>query len=132
MSTDRHVLHSEHRKLKRTAVLICILLAGPSCSGSASRGQEDSSMAPRPYSRAAGYKRIDSSSFHLSMSDGTRIAVNLHLPASLEDDKKIPAILHQTRYWRSLKIKFPARWFVDGHFVVGGTIKKYFVQRGYA
>jgi len=47
----------------------------------------------------AGFPRLRS--FYLPMSDGVRIAIDLWLPAGLETGRKIPAILHATRYWRA-------------------------------
>jgi hypothetical protein len=55
----------------------------------------------------ATYKGIFSSSRYLTMRDGVKIAVDLSLPAGLKDGERIPAILRQTRYFRSLDIGWP-------------------------
>ena len=47
------------------------------------------------------------------MRDGVKIAVDLSLPAGLKDGKRIPAILRQTRYFRSLDIGWPLSWLYD-------------------
>jgi len=87
---------------------------------------------PSPYGRAPEFAHIKSSSFYLPMSDGTELAVDLHLPRDLEAGQRIPTILHQTRYWRSLDIRFPFDRFVDGRFLLWGSYRRYFVSRGYA
>ncbi len=90
------------------------------------------SDGPAPYDRAPEYEAISSVSFYLPMQDGIRLAVDLHLPQDLEPGQRLPAILHQTRYWRSLDIRFPFSRFVDGRFLLWGGYRRYFVSRGYA
>ena len=63
-------------------------------------------MAQHP----ATFKGISTSSRYLTMRDGVKIAVDLSLPASLKDGERIPAILRQTRYFRSLDIGWPLSW----------------------
>lgn len=92
----------------------------------------ETSGGPVPYGRAPEYAEIHSSSFYLAMSDGTDLAVDVHLPRGLEPGQRIPTILHQTRYWRSLDIRFPFDLFVDGRFLLWGSYRRYFVSRGYA
>ena len=41
-----------------------------------------------------------SSSLHLEMEDGVRIAVDVHLPQGYRGGDEFPAILERTRYWR--------------------------------
>ena len=66
------------------------------------------------------------------MSDGTRIAIDVHLPSDVDETAQLPTILHQTRYWRSVDIRFPFDRFVDGRFVLWGGYRRHFVERGYA
>jgi len=47
------------------------------------------------------FKGVVHRSFYLTMRDGVKIAVQLVLPKDLPADKKIPAILTMTRYWRA-------------------------------
>lgn len=47
------------------------------------------------------YKAVVQRSFYLTMRDGVKIAVQLVLPKDLPADKKIPAIMTMTRYWRA-------------------------------
>ena len=44
---------------------------------------------------------------YLTMRDGAEIAIDLFLPKGLEPGTKIPAIVHQTRYWRGLDLRWP-------------------------
>lgn len=89
---------------------------------------------PHPYSRDAEYRDITASSRYLTMRDGVRIAVDLYLPADLPEGNRIPTILHQTRYWRSVELIPPARFFFEGLRGQGrfGRMKRYIVERGYA
>jgi hypothetical protein len=53
----------------------------------------------------AGLPRI--SSLYLTMSDGTRIAVEVALPKDLRPGQKIPVLIKGTPYWRSPQLTFP-------------------------
>src|SRR5206468_7311692 len=55
---------------------------------------------------------VRTSSFHLAMRDGVRVAVDLSLPVGLEADAKIPAILYQTRYFRAFQFRWPLSLFL--------------------
>ncbi len=44
---------------------------------------------------------------YVTMRDGVRLAVDVHLPADLEPNTKVPTILRQTRYFRGLELR---RW----------------------
>ena len=72
---------------------------------------------------------IDTHSFYLTMRDGTRIAVDLHLPKQLPKCEKLPTILRTTRYLRSVEI-----WPIFRS--LAGWPKKdmprFFVANGYA
>ncbi len=79
------------------------------------------------------YKGYKYSSFYLEMRDGIKIACDLYLPKKLEEDAKIPAILQQTRYVRSMRAKFPLNLFI--HPVLASVSEEeieYFTKRGYA
>ncbi|UCD59316.1 MAG: CocE/NonD family hydrolase [Candidatus Hydrogenedentota bacterium] len=71
---------------------------------------------------------MESSSFYLTMRDGVKIAVDLHLPDGLPEGAKIPTILYQTRYIRSLEFRWPFSLFKRGP---NKTIAR-FVSHGYA
>jgi putative CocE/NonD family hydrolase len=117
------------------SVLLALALGCASASATEHLGPSEGgqlSQRPRSYSRKIEHEEIESHSVHVQMSDGVRLAVDVHLPKALTTRQRAPAILHQTRYWRSLAIRFPASLFADGYFIAGGRTKKYFVQRGYA
>jgi len=63
---------------------------------------EQSVEFPLPYAPPARYPKVLRSARYIPMSDGVRIASDLYLPGPLEEGAKIPAILLQTRYWRSV------------------------------
>jgi hypothetical protein len=70
------------------------------------------------------------------MRDGVRIAINLHLPAGLTGGERLPTILHQTRYYRSMELRWPLRMFFAGkpfhHIALIARCRKRFVASGYA
>lgn len=88
--------------------------------------------APRPYAKPALYKGIKKTSQYIKMRDGVLIAIDLYLPANLKPTDKIPAILHQTRYWRAPHIRFPFSLFIDPLKGSLGDFIKAFVAHGYA
>lgn len=78
---------------RRTGVLIaCICLLGIAARGGDPEG-------------ATGRPRL--SSLYVPMRDGVRIAIDLWLPKGLGPDRKIPAILRATRYWRAQDVVPP-------------------------
>lgn len=79
------------------------------------------------------YKGYKYSSFYLEMMDSIKIACDLYLPKGLEKDAKIPTILQQTRYVRSMRAKFPLNLLVHPVLAsVGEDEIEYFTKRGYA
>ncbi len=84
--------------------------------------------AQRPV-RKPTYLGVASTSRYLTMRDGTRLAADIFLPKGLKDGTRIPAIVIQTRYVRSMQYIFPLSIFLRGRF--HRTIR-YFVRRGYA
>ncbi|MGV0742708.1 CocE/NonD family hydrolase [Mycolicibacterium sp. XJ870] len=75
-------------------------------------------------------------SCYLMMRDGTQIAVNVYLPASLVTGARLPTILHQTRYYRAMELRRPLRTFLGGrpfhHIPATAKSRKRFVGNGYA
>ncbi len=80
------------------------------------------------------YPDIKNRSFYLTMRDGVKIAVDLTLPKGLPAAEKIPALLVQTRYWRSREFRVPFKWFIpNGSMTPKEMDARYFFgQRGYA
>ncbi len=64
----------------------------------------------------AGYKRITAQ--YVTSGDGTKLAVELWLPANLAAGKKIPALIKATPYWRARELtwigKGLATWLAPG------------------
>jgi putative CocE/NonD family hydrolase len=65
------------------------------------------------------------------MRDGVKIAMDLHLPKGLKEGAKIPTVLFQTRYVRSIEYRWPFSLFMDKEMESGDTIEM-FVLHGYA
>jgi len=53
------------------------------------------------------YHGVVKRSIYLTMRDGVKIAADVYLPRDLRPGEKLPAILSQTRYWRSVHLYFP-------------------------
>lgn len=87
---------------------------------------------PYDYKALQEYKGIKETSLYLTMRDGTKLAANVYLPKGLKEGEKIPAILYQTRYWRSIGF----RWPLNSMFELIPTVPNYnvkeFVKNGYA
>ncbi len=70
------------------------------------------------------------------MRDGVKLALDLYLPEKLAQGEKIPAILHQTRYFRSMELRWPWRTLLGGapfdHTGLYAKRRKRFVKQGYA
>ncbi|HTO69780.1 MAG TPA: CocE/NonD family hydrolase [Myxococcota bacterium] len=109
------------RRLARLACALALLAAAPSRAGDASwRGlDERSDQHNSVYTRK---------SFYVEMRDGTPIAVDLWLPEGAGESAKLPAILRQTRYWRSAQLRLFVRPFRGGP----EELAKRFLARGYA
>lgn len=70
------------------------------------------------------------------MRDGVRIALDLYLPAGLTSGERLPAIVHQTRYYRSVELRGPLRMLFGGkpfqHIAADKQRRRRFVAEGYA
>ncbi len=116
--------------LTRYKKLLLLLLTFTACttpsilSNKTASDKQWHSYSPAPYP----YSDYTVSSNYLTMSDGVKIAIDLYLPASLEQEKKIPTIVWQTRYYRSWEGRLPFGLFVSGpHSITEG-----FIKSGYA
>ena len=74
------------------------------------------------------YHGIVRTSRYLTMRDGVKIAIDVNLPEGLKRGEKIPAILHQTRYYRSYDVGWRIRFLTRNW----PSLRKVFVPRGYA
>jgi putative CocE/NonD family hydrolase len=75
------------------------------------------------------FKRVKRRSLYLTMPDGVKLAVDVYLPRN-GDGKKLPAILAQTRYYRSLDLRWPFKMFLPDSLY--WKMRRGFLARGYA
>jgi len=125
--------------LKALFICAAACLLAFACAHALKAGIHDSNWyagTEADYSREAEYSGMAYSSHYISMRDGVRIAVDLYLPKGLKDGARIPAILHQTCYMRSIQLRWPFRIFLGGkpfdHTFLYAKRREYFVRRGYA
>lgn len=72
-------------------------------------------------------------SLYVTMRDGVKIAVDVHLPATLAPGARVPAILRQTRYFRGVAFRPPwDRLPIDWLFDHPARTRRRFLERGYA
>ncbi len=81
--------------------------------------------------RVRGRVTTKRTSFHLTMRDGVRIALDLHLPTGSGIPERMPSILRQTRYLRSLEPRWPFGTRVAGVFDLYAHTRQIFLQAGY-
>ena len=72
-------------------------------------------------------QEVRTTSEYITMRDGTRIAVDVHLPTTRAPDERLPALLELTRYWRASEdpatgVRRPSL----------GTLDRVFLRNGYA
>lgn len=72
---------------------------------------------------------------YLAMRDGVRIAITVHRPAA-PAGPRLPTILHQTRYFRAMELRWPLRMARGGrpldHIRSTAVCRSRFVAAGYA
>lgn len=76
---------------------------------------------------------IHRTSHYLRLRDGVQVAMDVYLPELRNPDQRVPAILHQTRYWRAVDYRWFTALFKDD--LPRGIIGQYaarFLQKGYA
>jgi hypothetical protein len=71
-------------------------------------------------------------SFYLTMRDGVKIAVDLCLPHRVTPGARLPAILHQTRYWRAIDFRWPVGLLAGRNMYDMLKIRPAFLDHGYA
>jgi putative CocE/NonD family hydrolase len=74
------------------------------------------------------YKGMTVEARYVTMRDGVRIALDLHLPENLPADAKIPTIFVQTRYWRAREYRAGFGWLER----LSDALPRFFVSHGYA
>ncbi len=120
-------------------LLLCALVALPFGSLAQYKPQKDykpsdiSTVSPAPYNRGSKlYKGYSMQSYYVEMRDGVAIAVDVYLPKGKVKDQKFPTVLHQTRYWRSIELKWPYRWFRKNPIGPLGDFMIPVILQGYA
>lgn len=95
--------------------------------------QDFSTGTPALYAPAARFKGIVRESHYVTMRDGVRLAVDVWRPSKVGKDQRLPAVLQQTRYWRTPDIRFPFNLFASplDYQGVFGRFKTMLVGRGY-
>lgn len=95
---------------------------------------DTNAVSPAKYhwKKETRYKGYTMQSYYLEMRDGVPIAVDVYLPKSKVKGEKFPTILHQTRYWRSIELKWPYRWFKKNPIGPLGDFMKPVIMQGYA
>lgn len=86
--------------------------------------------AGRIMSMRPAYKGFTSTSYHVPTRDGFPLAIDVVLPKGLQEGKKIPAIVHQTRYWRAYDFRPPVKWFMKDPY--DPKIARVFAEHGHA
>jgi uncharacterized protein len=56
------------------------------------------------YTPAPNVATSERQSLYVEVRDGTRLALDVHLPANLEHRQRVPAVLRITRYWRAIEL----------------------------
>ncbi|MGI8547905.1 MAG: CocE/NonD family hydrolase [Gemmatimonadaceae bacterium] len=82
--------------------------------------------------RTPTYRGLVRQAVYVTVRDGVRIAADVYLPSSLPPGTRLPAILEQTRYWRSMQ---PRAELAPDAFVAANAPPARvaaFVTRGYA
>lgn len=82
----------------------------------------------------AGIKR--NSAVYVAADDGTRIALDLWLPADLQVDQTVPALIEGSRYWRDVGATLAGRimnlFGTPGPGMLADGYARYFNAKGYA
>jgi len=124
-------------KQKKIYLIFCLLLSLITLSSGAEKNKivpDTTGSSPVPYTYRAEGKdsEIKTTSFYLTMSDSVKIAVSLHLPHDLKKGEKLTTIFHQTRYWRSIDLRWPVSMFSSRFFDLYNKIIKTLVLNRYA
>ena len=66
----------------------------------------------KDYHPKPSYEGYTTSSTYTPMRDGVKIAIDIYLPEGLPPDKKVSAVLMQTRYWRAMQLRKPFKYLI--------------------
>ncbi len=91
-------------------------------------------QAPNEVETPSGLKR--NASFYVQAADGTPLAIDVWLPADLNADQRIPAVVEGTRYWRANGLtafgRVAAMFGAPLPGLTPGAVPEYFNAKGYA
>lgn len=93
---------------------------------------EESYPSSYDYEQNRVYESIERHCTYVEMRDGVRIAVSVYLPKDLPPGTRLPALIHQTRYWRVPKLIFPMDRLTLGLLGPDGDRIREIVRQGYA
>ncbi len=80
--------------------------------------------------RPATFEELERTSHYLTMRDGVKLAIDVSRPVGAT---KLPTIVRQTRYFRSVDPTPLGRWLGESRTdPVNGRMRNFFVARGYA
>lgn len=121
-------------------LLLCALVALPFFTFAQYEPPKDykpsdiSTISPAPYKHGTDnkYKGYTMQSYYVVMRDSNAIAIDVYLPKGKIKDEKFPTVLHQTRYWRSIELKWPYKWFRKNPIGPLGDFMKPVIMQGYA
>ncbi|MFT5053752.1 MAG: putative CocE/NonD family hydrolase, partial [Oceanospirillaceae bacterium] len=85
-----------------------------------------------PWEETGKFKKYTLESYYITMRDSVHLAVDVYVPKSKDKAQRFPTIMHQTRYWRGIQLKWPYSWFKK--HPIGPLAKplKAMLQNGYA
>lgn len=116
--------------------LASVIALAPAPASAQTRAPSDvAASRPAPYRPAPRYQDAVRYSRYLTMRDGVRIAIDWYLPRDLAPGARLPTILRQTRYWRSLDLTAPPPSPLDAFSGALGrltAVRQQFVLQGYA
>ena len=78
-----------------------------------------------PASSSARENDVKTESLYITMRDGVKLAIDVHLPKEAQQGQKVPTLLIQTRYWRSYVILLVKKELY-------GKDEAFFLKNGYA
>lgn len=110
--------------MHRLLVLSCCVLflqgSQPAAAGSAR------DFGGYPGYAGPQYRGYTSRALYVPAADGTRLAIDVHLPKGLAPDAKVPTVMKITRYWRATSLRWPFSLFD------ADTYTAFFTSHGYA
>ncbi|HXH25429.1 MAG TPA: CocE/NonD family hydrolase, partial [Vicinamibacterales bacterium] len=100
----------------------------------AAQGARPAAAQPRPLPTRRTFTGMTSSSRYVTMRDGVRLAVDVHLPKGLAPGERTATILHMSRYYRSVDIRGIWRLFTGSGIypITESDLREAFVKAGYS